>query len=58
MLVAMKMQPAIAPPPRRRLRAPETIPMLEAVAEIPAPCDAAHRDLTDLMHLTHGDDNA
>jgi hypothetical protein len=58
MLVAMKMQPTVEPPARRRLRAPETIPMLEAVAEIPAPADDLHRELTEMMHVTHGEDNA
>ena len=46
MLVAMKMRPTIEPLSRRRLRTPETGPLLEAVAEIPAPRDEPLRELT------------
>jgi hypothetical protein len=61
MLVAMKMQPTLEPPSRRRLRTPATIPMLEAAAEMSADCrpDGTHRELADLMQQTNfGGDNA
>src|SRR5579864_1727689 len=46
MLVAMKMQATTEPLSRRGLRTPETGPLLEAVAEIPAPRDEPLRELT------------